>query len=47
MSDEETMEMKIRNMTRSINYHKLGDLDIAEDLYNFVATEVIPENALR
>ncbi|MFT5426856.1 MAG: malate synthase [Gammaproteobacteria bacterium] len=42
MSDEETMEMKTRNM----NYQKLGDLDIAEDLYNFVAAEAIPETGI-
>ena len=28
--------------TRNMNYQKLGDLDIAEDLYSFIATEVIP-----
>ena len=42
MSDEETMEMKTRNMI----YQKLGDLDIAEDLYNFVAAEAIPETGI-
>jgi len=25
-----------------MNYQKLGDLDIAEDLYSFIATDVIP-----
>jgi malate synthase len=42
MSDEETMEMKSRDM----NYKKMGDLDIAEDLYNFIATEAIPETGV-
>jgi len=42
MSDEETMDMKSRDM----KYKKLGNLDIAEDLYNFIATEVIPETGV-
>ena len=42
MSYEETMDMKSRDM----NYKKAGDLDIAEDLYNLIATEVIPETGV-
>ena len=29
-----------------MNYKKAGDLDIAEDLYNLIATEVIPETGV-
>jgi len=42
MSYEETMDMKSRDM----NYKKMGDLNIAEDLYNLIATEVIPETGI-
>lgn len=38
MSYEETMDMKTTNM----NYKKIGNLEIAETLYDFIETEVIP-----
>ncbi len=42
MNYEETMDMKSKDM----NYKKAGDLEIAEDLYNLIATEVIPETGV-
>lgn len=42
MSDEETMKM---NATK-INYVKLGELDIAEELFDLVKNEIAPETGV-
>jgi len=42
MSDEETMDIN----ASKISYFKFGDLEIAEELYNFIENEAIPETTV-